>query len=117
MTEPDPAIDDVHTAGNMRSEAPSARQRAKLQPLLALRPYLLSNTPVLILAAVALVVAASATLAIPVAVRRMIDFGTSGEHCGICYEDDPRRENLEHEIVSQWLVDSLAPAIQVISGI
>lgn len=48
--------------------------------------------------------------------QRMIDFGTTGEHCGICYEDDPRRENLDPGIVSNWLVESPAPAIQVISG-
>ena len=27
--------------------------------------------------------------------RRMIEFGTHGEHCGLCFEDDPRKENLD----------------------
>lgn len=48
--------------------------------------------------------------------QRMIDFGTTGEHCGICYEDDPRRENLDPEVISQWLVDNPAPSIQVVSA-
>lgn len=36
--------------------------------------------------------------------RRMIEFGTRGDHCGICYENDPRRENLDAKIVTEWLV-------------
>ncbi|MCB1512160.1 MAG: ATP-binding cassette domain-containing protein, partial [Hyphomicrobiaceae bacterium] len=40
-----------------------------------LRPYLLRHRPALIGAGIALLLAAAATLAIPMAVRRMIDFG------------------------------------------
>jgi hypothetical protein len=36
--------------------------------------------------------------------RRMITFGSSGEHCGVCFEDDPRRENLAPPMVWDWLV-------------
>ncbi len=61
-------------------DAQSARRRVKLQPLLALKPYLLRHKLVLLCAAVALVMAAAATLAIPVAVRRMIDFGFSDDN-------------------------------------
>ncbi|MFT7577018.1 MAG: ATP-binding cassette subfamily B protein [Alphaproteobacteria bacterium] len=80
MTEPATAIDGAPTASSEHSEAPPARQRVKLQPLLALKPYLLRNKATLILAGIALVLAASATLAIPVAVRRMIDFGFTGDN-------------------------------------
>lgn len=80
MTEPATAIDGTPTASSEHSEAPPARQRVKLQPLLALKPYLLRNKATLILAGIALVLAASATLAIPVAVRRMIDFGFTGDN-------------------------------------
>jgi ATP-binding cassette, subfamily B, bacterial len=57
-----------------------ARRSVKLRPLLALKPYLQKHKLVLVCAAVALIFAASATLAIPVAVRRMIDFGFSGDN-------------------------------------
>ena len=50
-----------------------------LRPLRLLVPYILRYRTRALLASVALVVAALATLAVPVAVRRMIDFGFSGE--------------------------------------
>jgi ATP-binding cassette subfamily B protein len=52
-------------------------KRRSLRPLLALRPYLVRHPGVLVLAGVALVVSALAMLAVPVAVRRMIDSGFS----------------------------------------
>ena len=55
-------------------------QRVKLRPLLALKPYIMRNRAMLLCAGVALVLAAAATLAIPVAVRRMIDFGFAGDN-------------------------------------
>ncbi len=58
--------------------SPAAR-RAKLRPLLALAPYLLRYRGRALLALVALTVAAITTLMVPVAVRRMIDFGLSAE--------------------------------------
>ena len=66
--------------GDPNKESQQPPRGAKLQPLLALKPYLLRYKPAMIFAAIALLVAASATLAIPVAVRRMIDFGFSGDN-------------------------------------
>jgi ATP-binding cassette subfamily B protein len=53
--------------------------RAKLRPLLALAPYLARYRGRAFLAFIALTVAAITTLIVPVAVRRMIDFGFSPE--------------------------------------
>ena len=51
-------------------------KRAKsLGPLLMLRPYILRHPRMLALAGVALVVSAFAMLTVPMAVRRMVDFG------------------------------------------
>ena len=52
--------------------------RVTLRPLLALKPYLLRHKGILAAALAALIVAAVATLAVPLAVRRMIDVGFSG---------------------------------------
>jgi len=59
-------------------EAAPAR-RPKLKPLVALLPYLGRYRGRAIAAFCALLVAALATLAVPIAVRRMIDFGFSNE--------------------------------------
>jgi ATP-binding cassette, subfamily B, bacterial len=53
----------------------TAKGRARLRPLLELAPYIARYRWRAILALVALTVAALATLVVPVAVRRMIDFG------------------------------------------
>lgn len=61
-----------------RDEAGSEKKkrgRAELRPLVALLPFVLKYRLYLILAFVALVAASAATLAVPLAVRRMIDFG------------------------------------------
>ncbi|MGK2922865.1 MAG: ABC transporter transmembrane domain-containing protein, partial [Methyloceanibacter sp.] len=50
---------------------------ASLRPLLALTPYLLRHKGMLAAALLALIVSAGATLAVPLAVRRMIDLGFS----------------------------------------
>jgi ATP-binding cassette, subfamily B, bacterial len=52
--------------------------RQSLRPLLALKPYLFRHRGMLAAAFVALIVSAAATLAVPLAVRRMIDLGFSG---------------------------------------
>ncbi len=57
--------------------------RAKLRPLIALLPYLLHYRGRVAAALAALVIAALATLAIPLAVRRMIDFGFSQDSAGL----------------------------------
>jgi ATP-binding cassette subfamily B protein len=56
-----------------------AASRAKLRPLLALAPYVTRYRGRAFLALIALTVAALTTLIVPVAVRRMIDFGFSPE--------------------------------------
>src|ERR1700750_1336497 len=56
-----------------------AAGRAKLRPLLALEPYVARYSGRAFLAFIALTVAALTTLIVPVAVRRMIDFGFSPE--------------------------------------
>jgi ATP-binding cassette subfamily B protein len=50
-------------------------RRASLRSLGALKPYLFRHKGMLAAALVALVVSAAATLAVPLAVRRMIDLG------------------------------------------
>src|SRR3977135_4345040 len=56
-----------------------AEGRAKLRPLLALAPYVARYRGRAFLALIALTIAALTTLIVPVAVRRMIDFGFSPE--------------------------------------
>jgi ATP-binding cassette subfamily B protein len=58
--------------------APSP-SKAKLRPLLSLLPYIWRYRVRAIAAVCALVLAALATLAVPIAVRRMIDFGFTSE--------------------------------------
>jgi ATP-binding cassette, subfamily B, bacterial len=60
---------------NAAAAVPRSRQ---LRPLLALKPYVTRHPAMVQAALVALVVSAAATLTVPVAVRRMIDFGFSG---------------------------------------
>ena len=59
------------------------RGRAGLKPLVGLVPYIRSYRAMAAGACVALLVAALATLAVPLAVRRMIDFGFSAERVGL----------------------------------
>jgi ATP-binding cassette subfamily B protein len=56
-----------------------ARARPKLRPLLALAPYVARYRGRAFLAFIALTIAALTTLIVPVAVRRIIDFGFSPE--------------------------------------
>ena len=55
-----------------------AERRLSLRPLLGLKPYLLRYNAMLAASFVALLLSAAATLAVPLAVRRMIDLGFSG---------------------------------------
>jgi len=57
--------------------------RARVRPLLALLPYVMRYRGRVIAALAALLVAATATLIVPLAVRRMIDFGFSAERIGL----------------------------------
>ncbi|MFG1429128.1 ABC transporter transmembrane domain-containing protein [Roseixanthobacter glucoisosaccharinicivorans] len=61
----------------------SARSRRSIGPLLALGPYILRYRARVCGALIALTVAALATLAMPVAVRRMIDYGFAADHAGL----------------------------------
>jgi ATP-binding cassette subfamily B protein len=61
------------------TDAPAKAARAGLKPLLALVPYVGRYRGQALAALVALIVASLATLAVPLAVRRMIDFGFSPE--------------------------------------
>ena len=72
VPRPDP-IDAAAAAGE--AVAAPAKSRARIRPLLALSPYVARYRVRAILALIALTVAALTTLLVPVAVRRMIDFG------------------------------------------
>jgi ATP-binding cassette subfamily B protein len=63
------------TVPNGDAAVPTRRQ---LRPLLALWPYIRRHPGMLLAAGVALVASAAAMLTVPVALRRMIDFGFSG---------------------------------------
>jgi hypothetical protein len=45
--------------------------------------------------------------------QRMVDFGPTGDHCGRCFENDPRHENLDPGMVWDWLIDTPSPHLQV----
>jgi ATP-binding cassette subfamily B protein len=64
--------------GQGRDAEDQGRKRVSLRPLLSLKSYLLRHRWMLGAAFVALLVSAGATLAVPLAVRRMIDLGFSG---------------------------------------
>ncbi len=70
--QPGPAI------ATLVGEAPLPSQR-RLRPLVALAPYVARYRGRAFLALIALTVAAITTLLVPVAVRRMIDFGFTPE--------------------------------------
>src|SRR3954469_14976366 len=58
-------------------------RRLRVRPLLALVPYVMRYRGQVAAAMVALLVAAAATLVVPLAVRRMIDFGFSAERISL----------------------------------
>src|SRR5262249_57289443 len=62
---------------------PDRRARPKLAPLTGLRRYVLRYRWKVVGALAALLVAALATLTMPLAVRRMIDYGFSAERTGL----------------------------------
>jgi ATP-binding cassette subfamily B protein len=64
------------------AEAPATRS-GKLRPLKLLVPYMLRYRGRVAAAIAALLVASAATLAVPIAVRRMIDFGFTTERIGL----------------------------------
>ena len=64
-------------------DSASRPKRADLRPLTTLVPYMLHYRGIVALAAIALVTAAVTMLTIPVAVRRMVDFGFSSDSAGL----------------------------------
>jgi ATP-binding cassette subfamily B protein len=68
QTPPETSVDAV-------LPAPPAEEQSRLRPLMGLAPYLARYRWRAILALVSLTIAAATTLVVPVAVRRMIDFG------------------------------------------
>ncbi len=65
------------------ADADRKRSRVSLAALKPLAPYALAHRGRIALALVALVVASAATLVVPIAVRRMIDFGFSDANAGL----------------------------------
>src|SRR5436190_16473646 len=84
-------MNDKSDQGVIEATAPAAvapagetpQRRLRVRPLLALIPYVMRYRGQVIAAVIALLVAATATLAVPLAVRRMIDFGFSAERIGL----------------------------------
>jgi ATP-binding cassette, subfamily B, bacterial len=70
-------------AGDKAAQAGNSREAAPLSALLPLAPFALRYGWRMVWAAVALVVAAAATLAIPMAVRRVLDFGFGEENADL----------------------------------
>src|SRR5436190_3313904 len=66
-------------AFSIEAQLTEPAKRARLRPLLALAPYVARYRGRAALAFVALTIAAMTTLLVPIAVRRMIDFGFSPE--------------------------------------
>jgi ATP-binding cassette subfamily B protein len=65
------------------ADAGSKRPRSSLSALKPLAPYAFAHRGRIALALVALVIASAATLVVPIAVRRMIDFGFSDANAGL----------------------------------
>jgi ATP-binding cassette, subfamily B, bacterial len=74
VSQPNPVADAAAAVGALTGEAAPERS-SRLRPLLALSPYIARYRGRAILALISLTVAALTTLLVPVAVRRMIDFG------------------------------------------
>src|SRR5215469_14434806 len=69
--------------GKASKAADPAGQRRSIRPLLELAPFVARYRGRAVAALVALVMAAGATLVVPVAVRRMIDNGFDHERAGL----------------------------------
>ena len=70
-------------APSVVAAAAEPSRRIRVRPLLSLLPYVMRYRAQVIGALIALLVAAAATLAVPLAVRRMIDFGFSAERISL----------------------------------
>jgi len=76
--QPDPVLPELSLV-DAAVESGSAAGRAKLAPLKSLLPYVGRYRGRAVLALISLTIAALTTLVVPIAVRRMIDFGFSPE--------------------------------------
>jgi ATP-binding cassette subfamily B protein len=74
---------DPHPLPASEAAGEVKQSRASLRPLFALKPYVLRYRGMIAAALAALIVSAAATLAVPLAVRRMIDVGFSGVEPGL----------------------------------
>jgi ATP-binding cassette subfamily B protein len=74
---------EVAAAPPVVAAAAEPSRRIRVRPLLALLPYVMRYRAQVIGALIALLIAAAATLAVPLAVRRMIDFGFSAERISL----------------------------------
>ncbi|WP_088348093.1 MULTISPECIES: ABC transporter transmembrane domain-containing protein [Rhodomicrobium] len=75
-----PETEDAAPVGNSALSRTAAKRPAlSAESLRTLKPFVLRYKGTLALAVIGLVLAAGATLVLPVAVRRMIDFGFSGD--------------------------------------
>jgi ATP-binding cassette subfamily B protein len=63
----------------------SKRSRVSLGALRPLAPYAFAHRTRIVLALIALTIASAATLVVPIAVRRMIDFGFSAANAGLIH--------------------------------
>src|SRR5262249_26281818 len=80
------AMNDVSSREEMpavAAEATEPSRRLRVRPLIALLPYVMRYRGQVAAAMVALLIAAAATLVVPLAVRRMIDFGFSAERINL----------------------------------
>jgi ATP-binding cassette subfamily B protein len=77
-----PGLESAAPVNAVPAQAAPAR-RVRVRPLLALVPYVMRYRGQVAAALAALLVAAMATLIVPLAVRRMIDFGFSAERIGL----------------------------------
>jgi ATP-binding cassette subfamily B protein len=77
---------DLTAEGARQAAAPPAERRRSVRPLLGLIPFVAHYRGRVVAALVALTVAAVATLAVPIAVRRMIDNGFDPTRAGLIDE-------------------------------
>lgn len=75
ITQVTPSAPERAEKDSQKGDQKAARQRRNLRPLLSLWPYVARYRGRIVAAFGALLLAAAATLAVPLAVRRMIDFG------------------------------------------
>jgi ATP-binding cassette, subfamily B, bacterial len=76
-------MNDVTPAERAELDAAAPTRRGRLRPLLSLWPFAARYRGRIALAFCALLIAAIATLAVPIALRRMIDFGFDRDRIGL----------------------------------